>query len=268
MRPVFVAAAFCANVAVNAQFPLPFWERHDSTHVVLASLPNATPWPDTLWANGLFPVAVERFDTVIVDQCCLDPDPPILMARLKRWPTDTSGGPLPLFTHRIDADGADWFLMGEWRNEPDSMIPLTAHPNSLTRYIWTKEGLETQMDHYGSWRANILHHLKREACTTIARDSLKLMHCPPHAIYRNTEPSVLLFFVHDQLTAVFHDNNGTGLDTWGYFDRAHRGKIITARAGGEEAIIFSSGEVLMRGPERWELRYLEPSIYRGECDCE
>lgn len=268
MRPVFVAAAFCVNVAVNAQFPLPFWERHDSTHVVLASLPNATPWPDTLWANGLFPVAVERFDTVIVDQCCLDPDPPILMARLKRWPTDTSGGPLPLFTHRIDADGTDWFLMGEWRNEPDSMIPLTAHPNSLTRYIWTKEGLETQMDHYGSWRANILHHLKREACTTIARDSLKLMHCPPHAIYRNTEPSVLLFFVHDQLTAVFHDNNGTGLDTWGYFDRAHRGKIITARAGGEEAIIFSSGEVLTRGPERWELRYLEPSIYRGECDCE
>lgn len=267
MRSILLSSALIALGAV-AQMPLPFWERLDSTHVVLSSLPNTTPWPDTLWANGLLPIAIEDLDTIIVDQCCLDPDPPILLARVKRWPTDTSGDPLPLFTRRIDADSADWFVLGEWRSEPDTMTPLTAHTDPLTRYIWTKEGLETQTDHNGTWRPNILHHLKHEACTTIARDSLKLMRCSPHAIYRTTEPSVLLFFVHDRLTAVFQDNTGTGLDTWGYFDRAKRRQVITARAGGEEAIIFSSGEVLTQGTERWELRYREPSIYRGECDCE
>ncbi len=267
MRPAFLCSAFIA-LSAAAQFPLPFWERYDSTHVVLASLPDAPPWPDTLWANGIIPVPVERFDTVVVDQCCMDPDPPIVMARVKRWPTDTSGETLPLFRQRMDADSADWFLMGDWRNEPDSMIPLTAHRNALVRYIWNKEGLEVQTDHYGIWRTNFIHHMKRGACGTMARDSLKLMRCSPHTIYRNTEPSVLLLFVHDQLVAVLQDNNGTGLDTWGYFDRSSRGKVVTARAGGEEAIILSSGEVLVRGRERWELRYREPSIYRGECDCE
>lgn len=267
MRSILLSSALMA-LGAAAQMPLPFWERYDSTHVVLTSLPNATHWPDTLWANGLVPVPVEQFDTVVVDQCCMDPDPTILMARVKRWPTDTSGDALPLFAQRLDADSSDWFLMGEWRNEPDSMIPLSAHPNALTRYIWKKEGLETQTDHYGTWRTNFIHHLEHSACNTMARDSLKLMRCSPHTMYRNTEPSVLLFFVDDRLAAVFQDNNGTGLDTWGYFDRAKRRKVITARAGGEEAIIFSSGEMLVRGRDRWELRYREPSIYRGECDCE
>lgn len=285
-----------------AQFPLPFWEAFDSARVVLSQLPEQGPPdprrrpgsppisapamprphitareapgtahpapPDTLWANGVIPVPIISFDTVVVDQCCLDPDPSILLARLPRWPKNTSGELLPLFTERLDADTAAWFLMGEWRAMPDTMIPLTAHPNSLVRYFWNTEGLETQTQDYGTWRFNSQHHLKRSACTVQARDSLKLMRCAPHSAYRSIEPAVLLFFIKHRLVEVFQDNRGTGIDGWGYFDRAGRSSAITARHGDEQAIILSSGEVLTWRPERWKLIYREPSIYRGECDCE
>lgn len=267
MRTILLCSAFVAHCA-SAQMPLPFWERHDSTHVVLAQLPDATLWPDTFWANGLIPVPVDRFDTIVVDQCCMDPDPPILLARVKRWPVDTANGFLPLFTERMDADTAHWFVLGAWRNEPDTLIPLTAHPNALTRYIWTDHGLEVQSEQYGTWRTNGIHHVKRSTCVTMARDSLKLMRCSPHAGYRGTEPSVTLLFVQDRLVSAFQDNRGTGLDTWGIFDRTPRAQAITIRAGSEEAVILSSGEVLVRRPSGWELRYREPVIYRGECDCE
>lgn len=267
MRSLLLLSSL-ASLSAAAQFPLPFWEQFDSVHCVLAQLPTDQTWPDTLWANGHAPVPIIAFDTVIVDQCCLDPDPPILLARLKRWPADTNGQPLPLFTQRLDADTAGWFLMSEWRSMPDTMIPLSAHPNSLVRYVWNAEGLESQADYYGSWRPNYPHHLKRGACTTYARDSLKLMRCAPHSGYRTTEPALLLLFVRDQLVEVFHDNRGTGIDGWGYFDRAERSTIVTARTAGHEAIILASGEVLEWTPERWMPRYREPAIYRGECDCE
>ena len=265
---LFPLLPFLTATAVSAQMPLPFWERYDSTHVVLAALPHNEQRPDTLWANGILPVPILAFDTVVVDQCCLDPDPPILLARLKLWPLDHSGDPLPLFTGPSDTDTAAWFLMGEWRSEPDTMIPLTAHPNALIRYLWTKEGLDVQTDHNGTWRSDFIHHVKRRECVIDARDSLKWMRCSPHTSYRTTDPSIMLLFVRDQLVHAFHDNGSTGLDTWDYFDRAPRRTIVTARAGGEEAILLSSGEVLVRGAERWELRYREPVIYRGECDCE
>jgi hypothetical protein len=81
----------------------------------------------------------------------------------------------------LDADTADWFLMGEWRTQPDTMIPLTAHPNALIRYVWNAEGLESQADNNGSWLPNYQHHLQRSACTIEARDSLKWMRCAPHS---------------------------------------------------------------------------------------
>jgi hypothetical protein len=265
---LFSLLPFLTATVVGAQMPLPFWERYDSSHVVLAALPDNAQRPDTLWANGIIPVPISALDTEVVDQCCMDPDPSILLARLNRWPTDRSGEPLPLFTEPLDADTAAWFQMGEWRTEPDTMIPLSAHPNALTRYLWTKDGLDVQTEYYGTWRSNFVHHVKRGECLLEARDSLKFMRCSPHTSYRTTEPSILLLFVNDLLLEVFHDNGATGLDTWGYFDLAPRGSIITARAGGKEAIVLSSGEVLVRGAERWELHYREPVIYRGECDCE
>ncbi len=267
MRRLAVLSAFVPLTAV-AQFTLPFWEAFDSTRVVLAQLPSENVTPDTLWANGVIPVPVIGFDTVLVNQCCIDPDPQILLARLQRWPTNASGELLPLFTERLEADTAAWFHMGEWRNQPDTMIPLSAHPNSLVRYLWNAEGLGSQTDYYGTWRSNYQYHLKRSACTIEARDSLKLMRCAPHSAYRSIEPAPLLLFVGDRLVDVLQDNRSTGIDGYGYFDHAERGSIITARHGGEEAIILSSGEVLVRGPVRWELRYREPVIYRGECDCE
>ncbi len=255
-------------VNATAQFPLPFWEAFDSSRVVLTQLPSNEHWPDTLWANGHIPVPIISFDTVVVDQCCLDDDPPILIARVANWPKDTAGDQLPLFTERLDADTAVWFRMGEWRNEPDTMIPLTAHPNSLVRYFRNADGPVSQTDHYGTWHSNYQYHSKREANTIEARDSLKIMRCTPHSAYRAIEPDMLLLFVHDRLIDVFYDNRATGIDGWDYFDRAARSTIITARSGQQEAIVISSGEVLVRNPERWKLIYREPSIYRGECDCE
>ena len=263
---VFIPLLSCAFAA--AQFPLPYWEAFDSVRVVLDRIPTNNTWPDTLWANGSTPVPIIDFDTVVVDQCCIDPDPPILLARIERWPKNASSELLPLFTERFDADTAAWFLMGEWRNEPDTMIPLTAHPNSRVRYVWNAEGLESQADYYGTWRPTYQHHLRRADCSIEARDSLKLMRCAPHSAYRTIEPAMLLFFVNDRLVEVFQDSRGTGIDSWGYFVRSERGSIITARHGADEAIILSSGEVLVRTPERWILKYREPSIYRGECDCE
>lgn len=264
----FIVLSVLGPLTGTAQFHLPYWEMFDSTHVVLAQLPTQAKPPDTLWANGLNPFPITRFDTVVVDQCCIDPDPHILLARIDAWPKSASGGFVPLFTERLDADTAAWFLMGEWRTEPDTMIPLSAHPNSLVRYIWKAERLESQTDYYGTWRPNYQHHLKRSECVVEARDSLKLMRCAPHSAYRSTEPTVLLFYVNDQLVEVLHDNRGTGIDGWGYFDRAERSPIITVRSGLQEAVILSSGEVLVRTPECWKLLYREPSIYRGECDCE
>lgn len=264
----FLLTALLVCLRAAAQFPLPLWEQFDSNRVVLGQLPAREPPPDTLWAFGQKPVPVLELDTVIVDQCCLDPDPPILLARLGTWPRTRTGDVLPLFLEKLDADTAAWFDMGEWRAMPDTMIPMTAHPHALTRYIWQKDGLGSQTDHYGTWRPNHLYHTKTADCTLMARDSLKFMRCAPHLAYRSIEPTVLLLFVNDQLVQVFHDNRGSGIDGWDYFGRAERGVIATARHQGAEAILLCSGEVLLRTPDRWDLLFREPAIYRGECDCE
>jgi hypothetical protein len=77
-----------------------------------------------------------------------------------------------------------------------------------------------------------------------------------------------MVFVNERPVEVFQDNSGNTIDSWGYFDRARRSSLLTARSGERAAIVLSSGEVLERLPDRWRLVYREPSIYRGECDCE
>jgi len=137
------------------------------------------------------------------------------------------------------------------------------------RYVWNAEGLVSQNDNNGNnWLPNYQHHFQRSACTTIARDSLKLTRCEPHSAYRSTEPALLLLFVHDKLVQVFQDNRGTGLDGWSPFNQAPRATIITAPFGGHGVIILSTGELLSWTPRGWNPVSRETVIYRGECDCE
>ncbi|MEO8588805.1 MAG: hypothetical protein ABI432_05505 [Flavobacteriales bacterium] len=268
MRALLLLSAL-GSLSAPAQF-LPIWEQFDSVHCVLSPIRANAPlqWPDTLWANGIIPVPLVGFDTVVVDQCCIDPDPPILLGRLQRWPRNKAGEFLPLFTERLEADTAAWSLMGEWQSMPDTMIPLTAHPSSLVRYVWNADGLESQTDHYGTWQPNFPHHLKRSECITYVHDSLKLTRCVPDSGNRTTEPSLLLLFVHDTLVHVFQDNRGTSIDDWNSFNRAPRATIITALFGGHGAIILSTGELLVRTSRGWNLVTREEFVYRGECDCE
>jgi hypothetical protein len=169
---------------------------------------------------------------------------------------------------RLDADTAAWFLMDEWRSMPDTMIPLSANPYYLDRYVWNDEGLVYQEEQNGKWHYKFPHHLKRSECITIARDSLKLTRCIPQAGYRTTEPTLLLLFVNDKLVQVFQDNRGTGIDGWSPFNHAPRATIITANWGGLGTIILSTGELLSWTPRGWNPVSRETVIYRGECDCE